>query len=169
MEEAKPCAIEGCTRPRAPQGGRRGRGHYSICYAHMRRKYSCGDLREDVPIRTLAPAGTGTVKYGYRILYLPDHPLAHRDGNVQEHRVVLYDAVGPGAHPCHWCGRSVTWGGDLQVDHVDGHKLNNARENLAPSCSRCNSNRAKAGNPADWSPHTAILGGERSRVDTRSV
>lgn len=78
-----------------------------------------------------------------------DHPLSYVGGQVAEHRRVLFDSIGPGAHPCHWCQTEVTWQvkqynrrGNLVVDHVDGDRWNNALENLVPSCGRCNSRRA---------------------------
>ena len=93
---------------------------------------------------------------GYKYLTgMQDHPLATRgSGQITEHRVVLYDAIGPGPHPCHWCDRPLNWGGrtGLQADHLDGVKTNNDITNLVPSCISCNRRRAAAGNPPDWQP-----------------
>lgn len=68
------------------------------------------------------------------------HPLASKKGQLAEHRKVLYDKIGVGPHPCHWCGKLLVWGGilGLNVDHLDGDKLNNDSENLVPSCCGCN-------------------------------
>jgi hypothetical protein len=92
--------------------------------------------------------------YGYRKLGGEHtHPLA-RWGELSEHRKVLYDTIGPGPHPCHWgCGRELDWGGisGIIVDHVNGDTLDNGPENLVPSCTSCNMQRALSGNPADWS------------------
>lgn len=83
----------------------------------------------------------------YVSLYLPDHPLATADGKVLQHRMALYDAIGPGEHTCHWCGTPVIWQrreksapfrGILVVDHLDADGLNNSLDNLVPSCQRCN-------------------------------
>lgn len=83
----------------------------------------------------------------YVVAWAPDHPLRGKRGEVLEHRAVLYDAIGPGTHPCHWCKRLVTWRvrtgeppliDDLVVDHLDGDPTNNALENLVPSCQPCN-------------------------------
>jgi hypothetical protein len=78
----------------------------------------------------------------------PSHPLTTSTGKVLIYRRALYDAIGPGEHPCHWCGAALTWNvrkakeghraGDIIVDHLDSNARNNASENLVPSCSGCN-------------------------------
>lgn len=78
---------------------------------------------------------------GYALVYAAGHPMSHPNGQALEHRVVLYDAIGPGTHPCHWCGVGVTWRVDLTVDHVDAVKENNDLSNLVPACTRCNTQR----------------------------
>lgn len=75
---------------------------------------------------------------GYLMVRDPDHPTAARGGLVYVHRAVLYDKLGPGAHPCHYCGRLVVWGDTLCGDHLDGDKANNDPANLAPCCHGCN-------------------------------
>lgn len=86
----------------------------------------------------------------YVIRTEPTHPLSTKNGSIFEHRMVLYDAIGPGTHLCHWCGKQVTWhvrqqsgvySGDLVVDHLDGNTVNNALTNLVPSCTQCNIRR----------------------------
>lgn len=79
-------------------------------------------------------------RYPYSVI--PGHPLAHADGRVRIHRAVLYDAIGPGAHPCHWCGDLLTWKENLVVDHLDGDTWNNDISNLVASCPPCNRKRA---------------------------
>lgn len=73
------------------------------------------------------------------------HPVAHADGRVRIHRANLYDALGPGPHPCHWCGKEVAWDGVgaqlLVADHVNEDTWDNRLENLVASCTRCNSFR----------------------------
>ena len=81
---------------------------------------------------------------GYRRLRPDAHPLADSSGYVFEHRAVLYDKIGPGVHPCHWCGRELIWREGLEVDHIDFDRANNAPANLVPSCHRCNTGRAMA-------------------------
>lgn len=83
---------------------------------------------------------------GYRLVYRPSHPLANRWGTVPEHRAVLYDAIGPGNHQCHWCARPITWDNrqisfKVNADHVDGDRRNNVIENLVPACMECNTRR----------------------------
>lgn len=59
---------------------------------------------------------------------------------------MLFDTIGPGSHPCHWCERLVTWRArrgdsevdDLVVDHLDGNRSNNEPSNLVPACQPCN-------------------------------
>jgi len=55
-------------------------------------------------------------KQGYRRVWAPDHPLANGDGNVLEHRKVLYDS---GEFPKEW-----------HVHHRNGEKLDNDTDNL---------------------------------------
>lgn len=64
------------------------------------------------------------------------HPLAIGKGVVAEHRYVLYEKIGPGTHPCYWCGQPRDWGGrdGIHVDHMDNDPLNNEPWNLEPSC-----------------------------------
>jgi len=84
----------------------------------------------------------------YRYVKRPGHPLAPKSGQLPLHRVVLYDKIGPGPHPCHGCGAEVNWSsartgqGALIADHLDGDKTNNDPSNLAPSCHPCNTRRA---------------------------
>ncbi|AEJ94999.1 HNH endonuclease [Mycobacterium phage ArcherS7] len=93
---------------------------------------------------------TPVIVQGYRyLIVVEDHPLktSHRGRRVAEHRLVLWKHIGPGTHPCHWCGKPVTWGEDLQVDHVDWDKLNNVPDNLVPSCRPCNFDRHNPNRP----------------------
>jgi endogenous inhibitor of DNA gyrase (YacG/DUF329 family) len=81
-----------------------------------------------------------------RIVYKPDHPLAGATGYVSEARLVLYAKIGPGSHPCHWCGEPVEWmvgkhggpTGALIATHVNNDALDNSPNNLVPSCQSCN-------------------------------
>lgn len=118
-----------------------------LCSKHFQRQKANGD---PLAIRR-REKGTGSINaQGYMIITVPGHPLANARGTL-EHRVVLYDAIGPLWHPCHWCGAMVTWDittpadpHALVVDHVDFDKLNNDRANLVPSCWGCNIARTRA-------------------------
>ena len=148
------CSVAECDRPRATKtnGTRR-----SMCFAHYKRVDKYGDVLADTPVKERRPPGEGHLStYGYWIVTRAGHPLAFAHGGVLEHRAVLYDAIGPGAHSCHWCRCTVDWGvsfpGALVVDHLDADRLNNDLANLVASCQPCNSSRAACGNPIDWSP-----------------
>ncbi len=86
---------------------------------------------------------------GYWHVKRPGHPLASEKGWVREHRVVLYETIGPGEHPCHWCGVQVSFSkpypqhlDGLVVDHLDEDTSNNDPANLVPSCAVCNLGRS---------------------------
>lgn len=72
-----------------------------------------------------------------------DHPISSAGGWLYEHRKVLYDAIGPGPHSCHWCGLALEWGGmeGIIADHVNRNKRDNRVNNLVPSCHICNITR----------------------------
>jgi 5-methylcytosine-specific restriction endonuclease McrA len=74
------------------------------------------------------------------------HPLADKRGRLLIHRLTLFNVIGPGVHPCHWCGTPVEWGTTLQTDHVNWDRRDNSPENLVPSCGPCNSRRVNPDN-----------------------
>lgn len=81
----------------------------------------------------------------YKYCKRKNHPLAPPSGRLPLHRVILYDKIGPGLHPCHRCGQTVNWSttsrtgpGVLVAEHIDQNPQNNSPENLAPSCQSCN-------------------------------
>ena len=112
----------------------------------------------------------------HRLKRAAGHPIAPPSGVVAVSRVVLYDKIGPGPHPCHWCGRQVEWrpGRGLRddaliVDHLNHDATNDAPDNLVPSCNSCNSGRAKGATynknvirPGE--PFVITSSGRRSRV-----
>ena len=124
------CRVEGCNRDVTNLHG----GH---CHKHRARKWRTG---------TTAPRPRATVRaasHGYLLLLAPDHPQAvFPHGWGYQHRIVLWDKIGPGQHPCVYCGQIVVWGVDLHVDHVDDDKTNNDPNNLVPACVSCNSRKA---------------------------
>lgn len=79
-----------------------------------------------------------------------DHPLAQDSGNgygkVYEHRLVLFNKIGPSSHKCYWCEKPIKWvesGSDAIVaDHLDEDGWNNSPDNIVVSCRRCNIQRS---------------------------
>jgi 5-methylcytosine-specific restriction endonuclease McrA len=99
--------------------------------------------------RRAVPTGTrSTDPAGYVRIKLPDHPLAVA-GWAREHALVLYAQLGPGAHPCHHCGKLVAWGTTLEVDHLDRNRQNNDAANLVAACRLCNNARRRRGGRGD--------------------
>lgn len=104
----------------------------------------------------------------------PGHPLVGRNGRAFEHRLVLWNKIGPGTHPCFHCGVAVTWApgkgnakGALITDHLDRNPRNNDPENLVPSCPRCNTrNTARA--VLNSEDHVVCATGRRLRSERRT-
>ena len=108
----------------------------------------------------------------YKSLRMKDHPLANRDGVVQEHRIILYDKIGPGTHRCHWCKVKIKWApgkgprrGAIVTDHLDNNGKNNKPKNLVPSCNSCNMWRSKKIQPEE--SFITLPSGIRSRTEIR--
>lgn len=92
----------------------------------------------------------------YRMTTKPGHPLAPPSGVLPVARIVLYEKLGPGKHPCHWewCGhrilkwkpKSSRYAPDaLYVDHLNHDTADDSPDNLVPSCNACNGHRRKNG------------------------
>jgi hypothetical protein len=128
------CVFPGCQNRR----GTYKTGICNSCYWRIKRTGT---------IERRAWAYRSLSSHGYVVLSNKTHPLTNPAGRLYEHRMVLYDAIGKGPHPCHWCGTSVDWikgkcfKGSLVPDHLDGVKSNNAVSNLVPACNHCNTNR----------------------------
>lgn len=129
------CTIDGCESPS-------NRGRYCGLHRGRMERYGTPDGPAPRPTRR-------THASGYELVKCVGHPVAQKGGWAFEHRVVLYDAIGGGTHPCHWCGRPVRWTSGqpvpadaLVVDHLDDNRRNNDRTNLVPSCFLCNSGRS---------------------------
>ena len=130
------CTIDGCTKP-----ARSAKAEW--CKMHYHRWYRHGST-DKVSTRSDITASLGR---RYRVVPAKGHPMAMANGRAYEHRVVLYDELGPGPHACHWCGTEVDWltKGDpanLIPDHVNGDGADNRLANLVPSCTPCNTTRA---------------------------
>ena len=146
------CAIDGCDRVGKLVRGMCGT-HYHYWLDHtpkaVRPRAPRFDRQGDVSTDKPAPDGSHYASNGYLLTSNPTHPLAWASGVVPVHRAVLYDAIGPGTHPCHWCGVDITWEvrkgpGALEADHLNAIRSDNRRENLVPSCAACNRRRAIA-------------------------
>lgn len=127
------CDVPGCDKP-SPS--------VRYCSMHYERLKRNGNFERQDRTRHLHSMGYVKVKR-------EGHPLAQQSGWVYEHRLVLLDKIGPGEHPCHWCGTTVSWdrsypqdADGLVVDHLDEDRGNNDPENLVPSCSVCNFQRS---------------------------
>ena len=141
------CEVPGCT-----ELARR----WGLCGPHSRRLRTHGDPTVSV----YQPRGSAFPSdLGYLRVTRPDHPLASKRGVVYVHRMVLYDKIGPGTHPCHWCGKPVTWrpgvryGDALVADHLDFDPSNNDPANLVPSCHLCNCVRHRPKPPCNCTCH----------------
>lgn len=131
------CGIDGCTNDTRSLNGK-------LCEVHYYRRYRTGvfDPRPK--------AGFTRRSHGYMSKNDASHPASTPGGTLYQHRAVLYDAIGVGPHPCHWCLKMVTWApgkktsfGALVVDHLDDNKANNDLANLKPSCHSCNATRGR--------------------------
>jgi hypothetical protein len=137
-----------------------------ITYPSLNKRYcskECAGIGRRKPDDQLAA--------NYRLVTIPTgHPLATKKSKtIPEHRLIMWNAIGPGPHVCHKCGNRITWmpdartaKGALVVDHLDRNSHNNDPSNLAPSCHSCNVlNRAYT--VLDNEPHRLTYKGTRLR------
>lgn len=80
-----------------------------------------------------------------RMVNAPGHPLAFKGRYIPAARLILWEKIGPGEHPCHYCGTIVAWlpgaataAGALVADHKDRDGMNDDPDNLVPACQTCN-------------------------------
>lgn len=165
--ERTECAAEGCkARPRSRFA--------QMCAKHYHRWYRHGEASKSA---SNADAPRVSQVRSYKVETCKGHPLARAHGRVYVHRRVLFDEIGPGEHPCHWCGKVVRWStrGDqdgLYPDHLNGDGADNRVENLVPSCGRCNTTRGVQSREAAlraagwWSRNDTVAAlSKRSRAD----
>lgn len=127
------CSVAGCDKDaRTSQG--------SMCEMHYGRMRRYGSTEPVVHVLTKRPHSEG-----YVMVPAHGHPISQKNGWAFEHRLVLYSSLGEGVHACYWCKEEVEWKAKgqrkLVVDHLDGNKSNNMRENLVASCNKCNATR----------------------------
>ncbi len=125
------CSVEGCENKAVRVGA-------GLCETHYYRVRRTGCLDKPTPKYRYQYAGRP-----YITLKWPDHPLANGVGNIDEHRAVLYDAIGPGPHTCYWCGVEIQWP-EAVADHLNENKADNRIENLVLTCNECNRARGTA-------------------------
>ena len=134
------CSIEECSKPLRSPGA-------TWCAKHYHRWYRHGD-----PMKSANKPGAPSkaLPRRYRRTTRKGHPLSNKYGGIWTHRLLLFEVIGFGPHPCHWCKRLVDWNAptlpshdylELQVDHLDNDGGNNALTNLVPACRSCNSRR----------------------------
>jgi len=125
------CKIEKCGREAAYKSA-------CLCQKHYFRLRRNGDFE----LHTISARPRYEDDRGYQFIHAPSHPLcAKGQSYVGEHRMVLYEAIGPGPMQCELCGVGMTWK-TCQSDHIDEDTRNNERGNLRPLCRRCNTWRS---------------------------
>lgn len=123
------CSVIGCTKP--PRS--RTSPHCEMHYGRLRRN---GSLDNVMRGRSIERAD------GYVIIPAKGHPMALGESHAYEHRVVFFDARGPGPHACHVCGEEGMLA-DQHVDHLNEVRNDNRIENLNAACPGCNPWRDK--------------------------
>ena len=100
------CSIDDCDTPLWARG---------LCSKHYWRLQRTGTTDNPKPRRNTAGRVTN---WGYRVLYMPEHPNANSAGEVFEHTLVMSQILGRALYP------------NENVHHKNGIKLDNRPENL---------------------------------------
>lgn len=135
MKEHGTCTVEGCARP----------AHYKqdkICQMHYFRRMRNGTFNRKET--KYDKQGYHNHSNGYRLLKIPGHPLARDNGQIFEHRAVVFDKYGWNLTPCEFCGAESGWfTRKTHIDHIDENRANNHPSNLRILCNPCNVSRTK--------------------------
>ncbi len=103
------CNVEGCDKEVQAKG---------MCSGHYRRNTLYGGPLEDRPLLTKNERRRHVGKNGYAYLSWKGHPVASKNGNVLEHRLVMYEKLGR----CLLPGEN--------IHHINGKRDDNRPENL---------------------------------------
>lgn len=103
------CSVDGCTSDVQAKG---------MCSGHYRRNTLYGDVNGSAPLLTKNARRRTISKTGYIYISWKDHPAASKNGNLLEHRMVMYEKL----------GRKLLAGEN--VHHMNGNRLDNRPENL---------------------------------------
>lgn len=130
FDSAPTCRVSGCS-------GRATRIASGMCEKHYIRHRRTG--RTDDPKRKYRYRRSG----GYIRIHNVSHSLADAGGNVDEHRLVMFELLGDAPQKCHWCDQIIEWKTSnkqlrIVVDHLNEIKDDNRPENLVLSCNSCN-------------------------------
>ena len=101
------CTVEDCGKKRVAHG---------LCSSHNWRMKKYGST--ELPEKPKKAPTRRVTKFGYRVVYIPDHPMANSAGTVAEHRLVMAQSLGRNLRD------------DENVHHINGDRLDNRLDNL---------------------------------------